>query len=106
MLQEVWNRLRDRRRTPRYRRPRLKLRIDGRTYRTVDWSLGGVRISDFAGPLHPLERLEGRLRVPGGPGGAIVAEVIWIGDDGDVGLRFLEIEPKLFLALSELPPTL
>jgi hypothetical protein len=102
MLPELWHKVTGRPGAARYKQPRLKVRIRGRAYRTVDWSLGGVRVADFAGPVERLERLDGTLKIPGGPSGPFTGEVIWTGESGEVGLRFVEIAPDLLVELMAL----
>lgn len=42
---------RSRRKDVRRTVPHLEVVIDGETYRTIDWSLGGLLIDDYSGPL-------------------------------------------------------
>jgi len=101
MVLALFSRLADRRRHARRKAPTLRVRIDGRNYRTADWSMGGVRLAGFQGHLRRLERVSGTVAVPGGPKGPFVAEVMWQRDD-TVGLRFLEVAPSVFFELSTL----
>ncbi|RDD62236.1 PilZ domain-containing protein [Ferruginivarius sediminum] len=102
MLPDLWDKLTGRRRSERIKQPRLKVRVDGRAYRTIDWSLGGVRIADYPRPVQRLDRVDGTLKIPGGPSGEFTGEVIWMDDAGQVGLRFIEIAPDVFLELMTL----
>lgn len=85
-----------------YDRP-LKVRVEGKTYKTLDWSLGGFRIKGYHRPLEVGERIPGKVDVPhGARAGDIVVEIMRATDDGDVGVRFLEITPKSFVAMAGL----
>jgi hypothetical protein len=43
----------ERRRHQRFTQPPLSLSLEGRTYATADWSMGGFVIDDYAGALTP-----------------------------------------------------
>lgn len=43
----------ERRRHQRFTQPPLSLSLEGRTYATADWSMGGFVIEDYAGALTP-----------------------------------------------------
>lgn len=43
----------ERRRHQRFTQPPLSLALEGRTYVTADWSMGGFVIDDYAGVLTP-----------------------------------------------------
>lgn len=43
----------ERRRHQRFTQPPLSLSLEGRTYATADWSMGGFVIDDYAGLLTP-----------------------------------------------------
>jgi hypothetical protein len=43
----------ERRRHQRFTQPPLSLSLEGRTYVTADWSMGGFVIDDYAGALTP-----------------------------------------------------
>lgn len=43
----------ERRRHQRFTQPPLSLSVEGRTYATADWSMGGFVIEDYAGALTP-----------------------------------------------------
>ncbi len=90
----------DRRGSPRYATPALRVEIDGNRYRTRDWSLSGFRIEDCHTPLKPGDRIVGRLRLPGGAGqGEFVAEVVWQSPAGEVGVMLKELPPRLLVAM-------
>lgn len=79
------------------------MRIDGHTYQSADWSLGGLRIEGYRGQARRLERISGTLTLPGGRKGDFLAEVMW--QQGDqIGLRFIEVSPRVFFELSTLRP--
>jgi len=91
----------DRRQNRRiYDRP-LKIKIEGKTYKTLDWSLGGFRIKGYHRPLEIGERIAGKVGVPhGARNGDIVVEIMRATDNGEVGVRFLEISPRSFVAMA------
>ncbi len=93
----------DRRKNRRnFDRP-LKLKVEGRTYQTLDWSLGGFRIKDYHRPLEIGERITGKVSLPyGGHVGDFVAEIVRATEDGDVGVRILEITSRTFVAMAGL----
>ena len=57
--QTVANRRRDR----RIVMPPIHLELDGETYRTVDWSLGGFRVAPYAGALRPGAIVDVTIRI-------------------------------------------
>ena len=102
MLPKLWQKLARQRQSERYKQPRLKVRVGGRAYRTVDWSVGGIRLAAYADPVQRLDRIAGTLKIPGGASGDFTGEVIWADDSGEVGLRFVEISPDLLVELMSL----
>jgi len=85
-----------------YDRP-IKLQMENRPYDTLDWSLGGFRINGFHRPVEVGERLPGNIGpVDGVKVGDFVVEVVRTTDDGDMGVRFVEISSEIFLAMSGL----
>lgn len=91
---------RERRLQPRTRTPSLTLIVDHRFYPTLDWSLGGCRIKGAPGTYKVGDRLEGGLDLSGfQEPGEFVAEVVRAGDQGELGLRWLEITRNLFRAM-------
>src|ERR671923_57557 len=75
----------DRRRHPRHAGPALALTIEGRRYKTVDWSLGGMRLGGFHRPLARGERVSGRVgRIARTRAGEFVAEVVHVTEEGGV----------------------
>ncbi len=108
-IQHFWQhflRPKDRRKHARITTPSLQLKIDGRKYRTLDWSLGGLRINGFHADVKPRDRLSGTIAGVGGVGGGgpgeFVAEVMRVAENGDVSVRLLEISPAIFLAMGGL----
>jgi hypothetical protein len=98
---------RDRRRHPRSRRQTLRIEYSGRKVRTLDWSLGGCLLPPPDPPMDPPLRagdtLEGRISAIGlGNSGEFVADVVRVTKDGEIGLRWLELESHVFLTLSGL----
>lgn len=93
----------DRRRHRRvYDRP-IKVRLEGKHYDTLDWSLGGFLINGYHRTLEVGERLSGKIGpVDGIKAGDFVVEVVRTTDGGDVGVRFIEISSEIFLAMSGL----
>src|SRR5258708_37708394 len=80
--------------------PPLALRVGGQKYRALDWSLGGCRINDGTSRFRLKQQVEGRLDLEGPEArGEFIAEVVRVGDNGDVGLRWLEFPPDLFVAV-------
>jgi hypothetical protein len=94
----------ERRQHPRSGTPVLTLKFDGQTYDAVDWSLGGCRIQAPAGQFQLAQRVGGRIRLAGTDGrGKFVAEIVRLDSDGQVALRWLEISPYIFVAMSARP---
>ena len=93
---------RERRRHPRYKIPRLVLRIEKQKYRTRDWSLGGFRLNAFHRPVESGEQLQGvattwtgLFREP------FDADVVRSGGEGEVRCKFLERPKALLEALTK-----
>ncbi len=85
-----------------YDRP-IKVRVEGKQYDTLDWSLGGFLINGYHRPLEIGECLSGKIGpVDGVKAGDFIVEVVRTIDDGDVGVRFIEISSEIFLAMSGL----
>jgi hypothetical protein len=89
----------ERRKYQRTDKPPLALRVAGQKYRALDWSLGGCRINDDTSRFRVKQQIEGRLDLDGPGRGEFIAEVVRVGDNGDVGLRWLELPPDLFIAM-------
>lgn len=85
-----------------YRR-KLVLKTDRGKFETLDWSLGGCRI----GPIEPRPKVGDEFSgVITGIGlanrGEFLAEVVRLGKNGEIGLRWLEMDPHTFMSLSGL----
>ncbi len=98
---------RDRRRHARSRGPRLRIQFSGRKMRTLDWSLGGCLLPPLDPPIDPPLRtgdtFEGRISGIGlGNSGDFLAEVVRFTKDGEMGVRWLELDGHVFLVLSGL----
>ena len=79
------------------------MRIDGHTYETLDWSLGGFRVNSFHQNLNRRDKISGTIVGLGATGrGDFVAEVMRVSENGDVSVRLLEIAPATFLAMGGL----
>ena len=90
----------ERRAQPRVAGPALTIDLEGHSYRTDNWSLGGFRLCALHRDAVPGERLAGVARDPTGcVAGDVVAEVVW-SDRRRVGLQFLELSPRLRRALA------
>lgn len=89
----------ERRRYQRIELSPLKLKIDGKRYNTVDWSLGGFKIGRYHVPLASGDKVSGRITLEHGASGEFVAEVVGVREDGEVAFRLVEITPSIFLAM-------
>ncbi len=93
----------ERRKHAREHGPQLKLKIDGATYDTLDWSLGGFRMATNGIDAKPGDLIEGGIKAPSGAGrGEFSARVMRITDDGEIGARWLEMSGDLFARLGGL----
>ena len=98
-----WSQWLDRRRHARVFHALLVLRIHGRTYKTMDWSLGGARIAGYSIPVSPGDIVSGSINSVGGEApGTFTAEVVRRNDVGEIGIRFLEISGLTLLAMEGL----
>jgi hypothetical protein len=89
----------DRRRHERHATPTLKVRINGKGYRTRNWSLAGFRLDDFDGICECGEQVRGVILFEGRRG-EVVAEAVRVGPDEAVGFRILEIGSEVFARMS------
>jgi hypothetical protein len=89
----------DRRRHARQPAPTLKVRINGKRYRTRNWSLSGFRLDDFDGVCEWGEQIRGVILFKGRRG-EIVAEAVRVGPGEAVGFRILEISSDVFAEMS------
>jgi PilZ domain len=91
----------ERRAHRRFSYPALQLEIDGKRFKTTDWSLGGFRITGYRGAPKIGDRLSGQIKsLNSSAPGTFVAEVVRIAETGEIGLRLLEITPAVFLAMA------
>lgn len=92
----------ERRQHPRITHKPLIVSIGRHDYKTVDWSLGGFRLPKLRGEPRAGMRLSGEIDgLRAAKPGRFVAEVVHVTDEGEVGVRFLEISPAFFIAMSE-----
>jgi hypothetical protein len=89
----------DRRRHVRHVTPTLKVRINGKKYRTKDWSLTGFRLDDFDGVCALGEQIRGVILFKGCRG-EVVAEAVRVGPGEAIGFRILEISSDVFDQMS------
>jgi hypothetical protein len=89
----------DQRRHARHRAPTLKVRINGKKYRTKDWSLTGFRLDDFDGVCAWGEQIRGVILFKGRRGD-VVAEAVRVGPGQAVGFRILEVGSDVFIRMS------
>jgi hypothetical protein len=82
----------------------LTLRIQKKTYKTLDWSVGGFRINMADTRPQRGDILEGEIikGIRGIKDKMVAARVARVNDNGDVGLQITEISHEAFGALSEL----
>ena len=89
----------DRRRHARRTAPTLKVRINGKRYRTKNWSLTGFRLDDFDGVCAWGEQIRGVILFKGCRG-EVLAEAVRVGPGQAVGFRILEVSSDVFLKMS------
>jgi hypothetical protein len=89
----------DRRRHARLATPTLKVRINGKRYRTKNWSLSGFRLDNFDGVCEWGEQIRGVILFRGRRG-EVVAEAVRLGPDEAIGFRILEISSDVFAQMS------
>jgi hypothetical protein len=90
----------ERRQHPRISRPAMTVKVNGRSYLALDWSLGGCRLKAGVGEFQVKQRVTGSVRLEAfDDTGVFAAEVVRLNPDGDVGLRWVEISPVLFQAM-------
>ena len=85
-----------RRATTRTTVPALKVEIEGQKFVTVDWSIGGCRISNYQGPLCPRDQTKLTLYLNveslSDKGVTVSAETVRIGDDKSAAFRFVNLD--------------
>jgi hypothetical protein len=89
----------DRRRQARHTAPTLKVRINGKRYRTKDWSVTGFRLDDFDGVCASGEQIRGVILFKGRRG-EVLAEAVRVGPGEAIGFRIIEIGSDVFLQMS------
>jgi|SRR5918994_3544852 hypothetical protein len=89
----------DRRRQARHTAPTLKVRINGKRYRTKDWSVTGFRLDDFDGVCALGEQIRGVILFKGRRG-EVLAEAVRLGPGEAIGFRILEIGSDVFFQMS------
>ncbi|MEO5335937.1 MAG: PilZ domain-containing protein [Magnetospirillum sp. WYHS-4] len=94
-----------RRKDMRIPTPELALLVDGRIWRTLDWSLGGFLLRHYRGHLKAGDRFE--VRGIGGIGGALApvflrARVVRVERGGRLAAQFLGLSEAGFETLESL----
>ena len=81
--------------------PTLEVLLEGDRYQTVDWSLGGVLLSNYFGPLGPGDPVSGNLQVFTDPRSHPFKAVVVRRDSatGQLALNFTEISNDVFSLL-------
>jgi hypothetical protein len=78
----------------------MRLVIEGKRYKTLDWSLGGFRIAGFADTTRPRAKIAGVVQDGWAfAGGDFTAELCW-SREGEAGFRFLDISSRTFLSMA------
>ena len=91
----------ERRRHRRIQSSRLTIFIDGKRYKTNDWSLGGFRVVVPGNKFATGVRISGALHGPGlFDRGVYEATISWVSDTGEIGAHFIEVSHESFLAMS------
>ena len=95
---------RDRRFDQRVQSSALEVSLDGETYRTVDWSLGGVLLADYFGPRGSGEEVEGRVQITRDMSSYPFKAVVVRRDPGlgQLALNFTDLSASGFSALESL----
>ena len=93
----------EKRRDKRNFAPTLVISIDGYTYPTLDWSLGGVLLSHYCGQRAQGEEIEGKVRVVTVPGShPFKAVIVRRGTrTRELALRFTELSDAAFALLED-----
>lgn len=91
----------EKRRDKRQLSPALEVSLEGGRYRTVDWSLGGVLLSDYFGPLAPGDQVAGSVQVLTDMTSHPFKAVVVRRDSatGQLALSFTEISNRAFALL-------
>jgi two-component system chemotaxis response regulator CheY len=79
---------REMRRFRRFTTPVLHIALLGQSYRTIDWSAGGLALAHCSGTLEPGRAVEATIRLDGGePGAALFSEPLLILRNNPAGGR-------------------
>ena len=91
----------ERRRDKRKLAPPLSVSFDGRSYPSVDWSLGGVLVSDYYGPAAPGDEVEGQVQILTDPTSHAFKAVVVRRDSGsgELALNFTDLSDSAFSVL-------
>ena len=83
--------------------PTLVISIDGKTYLTKDWSLGGVLLSQYSGRRVQGQEIEGNVGVVTAPGRHPFKGVTVRRDAtmGELALQFTELSDETFALLED-----
>ncbi len=91
----------ERRRHRRVQTSKLTVFINGKRYKTNDWSLGGFRVVVPGNDFATNQRIGGAIHGPGlFDRGTYEAVIVWTADDGELGTHFIELSHESFLAMS------
>ncbi|MDO9458925.1 MAG: PilZ domain-containing protein [Alphaproteobacteria bacterium] len=91
----------ERRRHRRLQTSKLTIVINGKRYKTKDWSLGGFRVVVPGNNFNTNQRISGAIHGPGlFDRGAYEAVIVWTADDGELGAHFIDLSHESFLAMS------
>jgi len=91
----------ERRRDKRQLTPALGVSLDGASYRTVDWSLGGALVTDYFGPAGPGDQVDGTVQVLTDTVSHPFRAVVIRRDSasGELALNFIELSDSAFSLL-------
>lgn len=91
----------ERRRHRRIQDTKLTIIIDGKRYKTKDWSLGGFRIQAPEITIQTNENITGEIRGPGlFDRSDFKACVAWTSESGEFGVRLVEVSGETARAMS------
>ena len=95
---------RDRRIDQRVQSTALEISLDGETYGTVDWSLGGALLADYYGPRGTGDQVEGSLQITRDMTSFPFKAVVVRRDPamGQLALNFTDLSASGFSALETL----
>lgn len=91
----------ERRRHRRMQSVKLTILIGAQRYKTKDWSLGGMRIDAPGLCVNSNEPISGWIHGPGlFDRGDFEGIVSWVSEQGEIGIRFVEVSRETFLSMS------